>query len=168
MTATPCFIGLGSNLENPLKQLKKAVQTLSETSAIAVINSSSVYRSQAIGMPNQPDYLNAVIKATTTLSAEALLNTLQTIENHQGRIREHRWGARTLDLDILCFGDKMIHTERLTIPHPHIAERNFVLKPLYELAPDLQLADGRYLSELLHKCPHNPLTLTSENLANPN
>lgn len=109
---------------------------------------SPLYRSVAVGPP-QPDYLNAVAELDTTLEAELLLNLLQDIEKAHGRVRTLRWGARTLDLDLLLFGDLEIATDRLTVPHPAIKERNFVLQPLYDLQPELLFPDGTSVRECL-------------------
>ncbi len=138
---TVSYIGLGSNLGQPIKQLinaKKAIQAVSE---ISIINCSSVYQSKALTLDKQPqnDYLNAVIQIETQLAAEHLLDTLQSIEMQQGRTREKRWGARTIDLDILLYADQQIKTDRLMIPHTEMTNRNFVLTPLFQIAPNLDI-----------------------------
>ena len=108
------------------------------------------YRTPPLGPQDQPDYLNAAIALETALSAEALLDNTQRIELQQGRVRkEERWGPRTLDLDIMLFGDAQIHTERLTVPHYDMKRRGFMLWPLFEIAPDLTFPDGEHLSALL-------------------
>jgi 2-amino-4-hydroxy-6-hydroxymethyldihydropteridine diphosphokinase len=127
------FIGLGSNLDAPLEQLKKAVKHLSQIDNIKLINVSEFYVSSPMGPQDQPDYINAVAELETNLSAEKLLDVLQDIENIHGRIRTQRWGARTLDLDLLLYGSEMISTQRLTVPHVGIGQRNFVLYPLNDL-----------------------------------
>ena len=116
---------------------------------------SSLYLSDPLGPPDQPRYNNAVAALDTSLSPLKLLDALQAIEQAHGRERKaERWGPRTLDLDILLFGDRQIDEPRLTVPHYHLHARAFVLYPLAELAPkDLRLADGRELSELLVACP---------------
>jgi len=148
---TTCYIGMGSNLALPLKQLTEAKLALREMQQIDVVSCSSLYQSEALVVEEQPcqqshdqqpqdDYLNAVLKIETQLSAEDLLDVLQSIENRQGRTREKRWGARTLDLDILLYGDQRIKTQRLTIPHAEMLKRNFVLTPLMQIAEDLNVS----------------------------
>ena len=147
------FIGLGSNLDEPLLQLENAIESLKIIKDSEVINVSGFYRSQPMGPQDQPDYINAVAEMKTTLSAEQLLNALQKIENEQGRVRVQRWGARTLDLDILLFGDEVINTERLTVPHNGIKERNFVLYPLNDLLDEnVKIPNMGILKELLNSC----------------
>lgn len=144
---TTVFIALGSNLAEPLTQLRQAVNSLNNL-AIGKVSVSSFYRSQPLGPQDQPDYINAVATFDTSLSPLALLDQLQAIENRQGRIRTRRWGERTLDLDILIYGNETISQERLTIPHYDMKNREFVIVPLYELAPDLTLPDGSALADL--------------------
>jgi 2-amino-4-hydroxy-6-hydroxymethyldihydropteridine diphosphokinase len=152
-----CFIGLGSNLREPQTQLQSALKALGAVPLTRLTGNSSFYCSAAIGPGEQPDYINAVAELETTLDAQTLLDHLQAIEVQHGRERSLRWGARTLDLDILLFGNEQIDSPRLTVPHPRMAERNFVLQPLAELQPDLQLPDGKTVSALLLECPHNRL-----------
>ncbi len=116
-----------------------------------------------MGPGDQPDYFNAVAAIDTALSAFALLDALQSIENAHGRTRsKERWGPRTLDLDLLLFGDATIDDARLKVPHPGISERAFVLHPLYEIAPDLTLPTLGPLAELLRKCPPQRLQRLTE------
>ncbi|WP_226666157.1 2-amino-4-hydroxy-6-hydroxymethyldihydropteridine diphosphokinase [Microbulbifer aggregans] len=154
---TRCFIGLGSNLENPAGQLRSALDDIHALPRTTLENCSSFYTSAPIGPGEQPDYVNAVAQLETALAPNELLDALQAIEQRHGRERSVRWGARTLDLDILLFGSEIIDTTRLTVPHPRMAERNFVLEPLAELTPELQLPDGRDLATLLRQCPPNRL-----------
>jgi len=146
-----CYIGLGSNLQNPQQQLNAAKIAIDQILNTKVIKCSSIYQSEAITLDGkaQPDYLNAVIQIETGLMPEILLNELQKIENQQGRVREKRWGERTIDLDILLFGQQQIKTERLTIPHCEMKNRNFVLYPLSQIYPELKLLDNNKLSDLL-------------------
>lgn len=146
--STACYIGLGSNLENPLQQLQNAISHLRAQSTISELQTSALYRSKAVGPGEQNDYLNAVALFKTTLDAHALLSLLQAIETKQGRVRLERWGARTLDLDMLLYGDQCINTATLTVPHPRMKERNFVLQPLLDLNPTLVLPDGTALKGL--------------------
>lgn len=147
------FIGLGSNLAEPTQQLQQALTALARLEHCRLGLVSPFYRNPALGPGTQPDYVNAVAELFTTLSAAALLAQLHAIENAQGRVRSMRWAARTLDLDLLLYGDSIIATPTLQVPHPRMHERNFVLYPLYAIAPDLTLPDGTSLSALLDCCP---------------
>lgn len=137
------FIGLGSNLENPIAQLDDAIEAMKQLQTIGLMRVSSCYKSKPMGPQDQDDYINAVVEIETELEAEALLDILQQIEQQQGRIRTRHWGPRTLDLDILLYGNMEINTERLVIPHPGITERNFVLFPLVELVGDEFVIPGK-------------------------
>lgn len=143
------YIALGSNLNNPLAQLKQAVELLKKFAIDFEI--SPFYGSKPLGPQDQPDYVNAVATFKTNLTAYELLDRLQQIENEQGRIRLRRWGERTLDLDILLYGDEQITSERLTIPHIEMKNREFVIVPLYDLVPDLILPSGEKLADLYQK-----------------
>lgn len=157
------FVGLGSNLDDPLSQLKKAINSLKKIDDIEVKNISGFYRSSPMGPQDQPDYINAVVELSVNLSAEKLLDCLQDIENQQGRVRAERWGARTLDLDILLYGREVIKTERLLVPHCGIGERNFVLYPLRDLVgEDFEVPDSGKMSKLLEKCPIAGITRLTE------
>jgi 2-amino-4-hydroxy-6-hydroxymethyldihydropteridine diphosphokinase len=131
------WLGLGSNLGDRREWLEQALRTLHAMPGIRVEAVSSVVETKAIG-PEQPDYLNAVARVETRLSPMALLGVLHGLEDAAGRTREERWGPRTLDLDLLLFADRVVDTPLLTIPHPRIAERLFVLMPLCELNPELR------------------------------
>ncbi|MFO3906676.1 2-amino-4-hydroxy-6-hydroxymethyldihydropteridine diphosphokinase [Enterobacter hormaechei] len=147
---TLAYIAIGSNLASPLEQVNAAVQALGDIPQSRVVALSSFYRTPPLGPQDQPDYLNAAIAIDTALSADALLDNTQRIELQQGRERkEERWGPRTLDLDIMLFGDAEINTERLTVPHYDMKRRGFMLWPLFEIAPDLIFPDGESLSALL-------------------
>ena len=157
------FIGLGSNLDEPLLQIKKAIASLKEINDTKLISVSRNYRSAPMGPQDQPDYINAVAKIATNLSAENLLDELHNIENKQGRVRKQRWGARTLDLDILLYGDEVISTGRLTVPHIGISERNFVLYPLNDLVDDdFEIPSVGRMSVLLAACPMTGITRLTE------
>ncbi|MBE0435461.1 MAG: 2-amino-4-hydroxy-6-hydroxymethyldihydropteridine diphosphokinase [Methylomicrobium sp.] len=152
------FIGLGSNLDQPAEQLMTARQTLAALPNIKETGFSSLYRNPPMGPQDQPDYINAVMAIETSLPAIDLLRQLQAVEQSQGRIRTgERWGARTLDLDLLLYGDRQIEVPDLTVPHIGIAERAFVLYPLYEIAPDLSIPGLGKLTDLIAKCPKNDL-----------
>jgi 2-amino-4-hydroxy-6-hydroxymethyldihydropteridine diphosphokinase len=147
------YIGLGSNLADPVEQLRSAVEALGQLPRTSLAGVSAFYQSDSL-LPGQPRYTNAVAALDSSLTPIELLDALQAIENAQGRERLERWGPRTLDLDILLFGDRLIDEPRLKVPHYQIQERAFVLYPLAELASqDLRLADGRALSDLLAACP---------------
>ena len=152
-TQLRAWIGLGSNLEDPLAQVSTALQELKLLPDTTLAARSSLYRSDPVGPPGQPDYINAVAALDTRLEPEALLDALQAIEQMHQRVRKIHWGPRTLDLDLLLYGDQVISTPRLTVPHAYMTERNFVRWPLAELAPELILPDGRPLNTLLQHCP---------------
>lgn len=144
------YVALGSNLNNPIAQIKKAIEELHFLPHTQFIAASSLYSSPPLGPQEQPDFINAVVKLITRLTAEELLLELQMLEQAHGRVRDeaNRWGPRTLDLDLILYGDETIHTEKLTVPHPELKKRAFVLVPLAEIAPDLVLPDGVKLKSL--------------------
>ena len=142
------YIALGSNLHTPLEQLKRALNALAQLPQTQLMAVSSFYRSKPLGPQDQPDYLNAAVEISTALSPLALLDELQRIENEQGRVRLRRWGERSLDLDFLLYGVEIIKTERLTVPHYDMHNREFVIVPLAEIAPNLILPNGQILAEL--------------------
>ncbi len=139
MTDVMAWIGLGSNLDDPLRQVNTGLVELDRLPQSRLQACSGLYRSAPMGPQDQPDYINAVASVKTALSAEALLEALQTIEQAHRRIRHEHWGPRTLDLDILLYGDKVIDAPLLRVPHPGLAERNFVLVPLAEIAAQLSV-----------------------------
>lgn len=150
------FIGLGSNLENPGQQLAEAVRNLRQVPQTRFVRVSSIYQTRPLGPQGQPDYLNAVACLDTELEPDELLDQLQAIEAEQGRQRDgQRWGARTLDLDILLYDDLVMKTNRLTIPHIGVHEREFVLYPLNEIAPDLEIPGHGRVSDLARHCNPN-------------
>lgn len=150
------YIGLGSNLATPLEQLAAALKALDALADSRLVDVSSFYLSDPLGPADQSRYVNAVAALDTSLPPLALLDALQTIEQNQGRVRKaERWGPRTLDLDILLFGQRLIDEPRLQVPHYHLQARAFVLYPLADVAPaDLLLPDGRSLPALLAACPY--------------
>lgn len=143
------YISVGSNLNNPYQQVKSAIGKLKIADNIYIETISGWYLSDPVGPKNQSRYVNGVIKILTRLSPKQLLKKLHEIEDAHGRIRNVRWGPRTLDLDILLYGSRMMNTKKLTIPHPEMKIRNFVLTPLADIEPDLVLPDGSILSSLL-------------------
>ncbi len=147
---TIAYIAIGSNLASPLEQVNAAIQALGEIPQSRIVALSSFYRTPPLGPQDQPDYLNAAVALETTLAPEALLDHTQRIELQQGRVRKaERWGPRTLDLDIMLFGDAVINTERLTVPHYDMKNRGFMLWPLFEIAPELVFPNGETLRERL-------------------
>jgi len=133
----PAYIGVGSNLDDPCGQIARAFDLLDTIPRTRLVVRSSLYQSAPFGPVEQPDFVNAVAKMLTSLDALTLLQHLQEIEQSQGRKASVRWGPRVLDLDLLVLGDEVIDEPQLAVPHPGIAERNFVLLPLREIAPDL-------------------------------
>ncbi len=141
------LVGLGSNLDSPARQVEIAFELLGSISESTLVNRSSFYRSAPFGGIEQPDFVNAAAVMSTRLGAREFLEQLQSIERSRGRERgETRWGPRILDLDLLAYGTLVIEESGLVIPHPGIAERNFVLLPLREIAPDFEIPGlGRVL-----------------------
>ena len=147
------FIGIGSNLDNPIEHVLLALNDIEKIADTQLLNQSSLYRSAPIGPPDQPHYINAVAVVQTQLTAIQLLMELQTIENKHGRKRtDIRWQARTLDLDLLIYGESIINEQSLKVPHPQISKRNFVLYPLHELEPSLTIPTQGQVSKLLQQC----------------
>ncbi len=144
------YVGIGANLNNPKGQVNNALSALSELKKSRLIAQSSLYRTPPMGPQDQDDFINAVAKLETWLTPVELLDELQKIENAQGRVRtSHRWGPRTLDLDLLLYGNQVIEENRLTVPHYGLKERAFVLVPLAEIEPKLVLPDNSRLTELV-------------------
>ncbi|OZG70054.1 2-amino-4-hydroxy-6-hydroxymethyldihydropteridine diphosphokinase [Hahella sp. CCB-MM4] len=144
-----CYIGMGSNQNQPELQLNQAVDAIRQHPAMALQTVSSLYQTTPLGGLDQPLYMNAVAHIRTSLSPEALLDVLQAIENQQGRQRNGvRWSSRTLDLDILLYGKEVIRSQRLTIPHYALHERNFVVFPLLELNPECHIPGLGSLQEI--------------------
>ena len=164
MTEEVVFIALGSNLNDPREQVTSALSSIGKLPQTQIKAVSRWYQSRAVGPGQQPDYINGVAKIITALPPINLLLALQNIEMAHGRIRnpQDRWHARTLDLDILLYGDQILLTPELTIPHPHIAQRNFVLQPLADLKPELIFPDGTPLARLLENCSTEGIVVLSE------
>lgn len=133
---TDVFLGLGSNVGDRENQLKEAIRLLDEQSSIKVVKVSSFYETEPVGYVDQPDFLNLCVEIQTELSPKAVLERGLAIEQQLHRVRKERWGPRTLDIDILLYGDQIIEEQDLTIPHPRMTERAFVLIPLQEIAPN--------------------------------
>ena len=153
INAVDAYIGIGSNLNNPEDQVRRAFDEIAALPCSCCMSRSPLYRSQPVGPQEQPYFINAVARLETSLEAEALLNALQRIEQAHGRKRDLRWGPRTLDLDILLYGDRMQEDARLTLPHPRMHERAFVLYPLRDVASGLKVPGRGDLDVLFESCP---------------
>ncbi len=145
-------VGLGSNLEGPRHQIERALGALARLADSRLLGSSSLYASAPMGPADQPDYLNAVAALETSLAPLDLLDALQAIEQIQGRLRGRRWGPRTIDLDLLLYGNRQIDLPRLQVPHPGIGQRSFVLAPLVEIAADIDIPGQGRACDLLAAC----------------
>ncbi len=143
------YIGLGSNIGDRLAFLRAAEADIAAIDDLFIVGKSGVYESEPVGMTDQDDFLNAVISVETTLPAERLLELLQDIELKHGRQRITRWGPRTIDLDMLLYDDLQQDGPNLTLPHPRLRERRFVLEPMLELDPEVRLPDGTPVKKLL-------------------
>jgi 2-amino-4-hydroxy-6-hydroxymethyldihydropteridine diphosphokinase len=163
MEGVQVFVGLGSNLDDPVEQVRSALIELQPLAQDEHVLSSPLYRSRPMGPADQPDYINAVAGFTTTLTALGLLARLQEIELSHGRSREgERWGPRTLDLDMLLYGRHIIDDPELTIPHPGLHLRAFVLQPLYDIAPTLAIPGKGRLEELVASIRKDDIEKLSE------
>lgn len=145
------YLGLGSNLGDRLANLQRAVDLLGDQPGIRVDGSSGVWETDPVGGPSQPDYLNAVVAVSTELSPWELLSACGRVEDALGRVREIRWGPRTIDVDVLLLDAVEMDDPSLTVPHPRMTERAFVLLPLLELEPDVALPDGTPLATFLDR-----------------
>ena len=158
MSACITYIGIGSNQDEPVQHVQQAIRQLAQIKQCVFLKSSPLYCSKPMGPQDQPDYINAAAALKTTLEPLALLNELQRIEAEHGRERKGlRWGPRTLDLDILLFGEKLLNLPRLIVPHPGLHERAFVLYPLYDIDPQLTIPARGSLAALLANCPMDGL-----------
>jgi 2-amino-4-hydroxy-6-hydroxymethyldihydropteridine diphosphokinase len=154
------FIGLGSNLGDSMMYLKNAIDELQSHQHIDDLKLSRYYLSKPHGPQDQPDYINGVAQFKTSLKAHDILAILQQIEKNNHRQRDgQQWGARTLDLDLLLYGNMIIHSESLVVPHPWMCERSFVLYPLQNLSPDLIFPDGRTLAQCIAQVPADELQI---------
>lgn len=141
------YLGLGSNLQDPRRQIQLAINDIHTFAQTKLIQTSECYRTQAVGPIAQDDFINAVVAIDTTLPPDVLMARCLALEKKQGRIREHRWGPRIIDCDILWYEDITLTTPELTLPHPEMPQRLFVLVPLAELAPKLCLSNGKNVIE---------------------
>lgn len=152
------YIGIGSNLDDPVSQVKESIEELESIPDSVLAASSSLYSSKPMGPADQPDYVNAVVALDTLLSAEELMQALVKIEDRQGRDRSgDKWGPRVIDLDLLLYGKKKINTDKLTVPHPGMHERDFVIIPLAEIAGNLNIPGHGYLTSLINQCENHSL-----------
>ncbi|BFM12769.1 2-amino-4-hydroxy-6-hydroxymethyldihydropteridine diphosphokinase [Simiduia litorea] len=160
MSATPpvrAAIGLGSNLSEPMAQITQALIELGQLPSTQLLAQSPLYQSRAVG-PEQPDFINACALLETQLAALELLDALQALEQKHQRVRLQHWGPRTLDLDLLLYGKEAINIDRLTVPHPYLRERNFVLMPLHDIWPEAQLPSGESIASLRANCTMDGLS----------
>lgn len=160
MSLATAYLALGSNLGQRLDQMRSALRLL-EAGGVRVRAVSHVYQNRAIGMVDADPFLNAVVQVETTLEPELLLDLCLKVETQLGRVRTAGWSPRTIDIDVLIYGEAHVETERLQVPHPRIAERDFVLQPLVDIQPDLKLF-GRTVRELLEALPVVELEQVSE------
>lgn len=137
-----CYLGLGSNQKFPERQLRQAISSIKNIPSTFLIKVSSLYWTSAWGVRAQQDFCNAIVEITTLLPPLLLLTYCKKIENKQGRIRKKRWGPRTLDIDIILYGNRNINSKKLTIPHPFMHSRDFVLRPLLEINPMIKDING--------------------------
>lgn len=152
------YIGLGSNLNEPKQQIKTAVMALHATKDVQVVNLSSLYQSPPVDDSKQPDYINAIAQVDTHLTPLELLYVCQDIETKQHRVREKKWGARTIDLDIIIYGVQVVASKQLIIPHPEMMNRAFVLIPLAELEDDLKVPVLGPIQDLIEELGEFQLT----------
>ena len=152
------YLGMGSNLDNPCHQIRQAISAIASHPVICVNRASSFYANPPMGPISQPDYVNAVLKVVTPMPVQALLYFLQSIEQQQHRQKTVKWGPRTIDIDILLYGNQVINLPSLIIPHPGLEQRAFVMMPLLEIEPDLALPSGMLLKKAAQKIDCSFLT----------
>ncbi len=152
IASTKAFIGLGANLGDPEAQVRRALAALADLPGTRLVTASSFYRSAPVGVVAQPDFINAVAEIETALGARALLEALLAAERRFGRRRDFPGAPRTLDLDLLLYGDRVIAEPGLVVPHPRMHERAFVLAPLAEIAPDVAIPGKGRAGALLAAC----------------
>ena len=150
----PAYIGVGSNLSDPAAQVRQACEALAQLAECRLVAVSALYLNPPLGPQDQPDYVNAAAGLLTTLRPTALLDSLKEIERSQGRARKagDRWGPRIIDLDLLVYGNAVVQEPGLTVPHPGISERNFVLFPLLDIAPTLNIPGQGVVADLAASC----------------
>lgn len=143
------FLGLGANLDDPARQIAEALEQIQDIPSVELLQCSKFYASKPLGPQDQPDYVNAVCQIAVSLSPQELLAQCQQIEQQLGRVKKRHWGERTIDVDILLYDDLQLHSDLLTIPHAQMHLRDFVLVPLAEIAPQLQIPDIGSVEDLL-------------------
>ena len=154
------WLGLGANLQQPLAQLKEAIRRINQTAGIELLQTSSFYRTPPWGDEDQPDFINAVVQVETSLAPLELLRQMQSIENDMGRVRKDRhWGPRMIDIDVLMHGNQTMDSQALMLPHPRMHERAFVLLPLCELDPAIEIPGRGRAVEFLDELGHAGITL---------
>ena len=152
------LIGVGSNIGLAAQNCKKAIELVNKSESVNVTAQSSLYESQPVGKTNQPWFVNSTIEVYTKLGPEELLQYLLNIEQEFGRIRKEKWGARIIDLDILDFEGLIMNSKTLTLPHPEMTKRRFVLEPLSEIAGEtIHPLEKKMISDLLKELPKTPL-----------
>lgn len=148
-----CYIGLGSNLDHPVEQIRNALSALAQLPESSLLAASSLYKTPPLGPQDQPDFVNAVAEMESSLEPLQLLQQLQKIEQQQGRVRRRHWGERTIDLDLLLYGERVMNHPQLQLPHPEMVRRAFVLVPLAELVDEgFSLPKMGYLRDWLRQC----------------
>ena len=150
-TETTAYLGLGSNMGERAEQLETALAAINKIPATRIVSKSPIYESRAWGKMEQPDFLNMVIEISTQLDPQKLLRHCKDIEARQGRIEGEKWGPRPIDVDVLLYGMRQIRTASLVVPHLHLWERAFVLRPLADIAPDLSAGDGTPITQWLER-----------------
>ncbi len=156
-TPTVAFLALGSNLDGPREQVARGMSEIAALPETQLLKRSSLYRTAPVGFLDQPDFINAVVMVETALAPHALLDGLLDIERRHGRLRDFPGAPRTLDLDVLLYADVVLHEPGLTLPHPRMHERAFVLRPLAEIAPEAVIPGQGRVADLLRECPDQRL-----------
>ena len=154
---TVAYVGIGSNLDGPREQVEQAFAALEKMPRTRLTKRSSLYRTAPVGYADQPEFVNAVGELESALSPMEILRQLQQIETRQGRARSFPNAPRTLDLDLLLYGTKILRSKKLTLPHPRMHERAFVLEPLLEIAPGIAVPGGKKARALLKNCEHQTI-----------
>jgi 2-amino-4-hydroxy-6-hydroxymethyldihydropteridine diphosphokinase len=161
--AATAFVGLGSNIDDPRAQVARAIRELDAIAGCELVGASRLYQSPPMGPPDQPDFVNAVARVRTTMPPRALLDALLELERRHGRVRGGaHWGPRALDLDLLLYDDLVLDEAGLDLPHPGLTSRPFVLYPLAELAPDLELPGAGPIRALLARVPAEGLVVIGD------
>ena len=158
MSLVRAYIALGSNLGNRIGQMQSALKALAEDNQFKVLQISPLYENRAVGMGEADDFLNAIAEVETSIAPLALLDFCLEVESKLGRVRTKEWAPRTIDLDIIAYGAEVIEHERLQVPHPRIAERDFVVHPLCAIAPNLEIR-GQRVTHMAAALPMDRLTL---------